>query len=62
MTPDRALHFLADLHLSGWTIVIGPRVTCAVHSTWGGEVGRGDDMASMLDDLRRRLRERELCE
>lgn len=62
MNPERALHFLADLHLSGWVVVLGQRYTVACHATWGAVMGRGDDFASMLDDLRAELRKRELCE
>lgn len=62
MNPERAMVFLGDLHKAGWAVFIGARYTLASHYTWGHEQGRGDDLASQLDDLRNRLRDRELCE
>lgn len=62
MTPERAMQFLGDLHRSGWALGIGPLYLAATHNNWGCAIGRGDDVASMLDDLREQLRKRELCE
>ncbi len=62
MNPDRALHFLADLHLAGWIVILGPLYAAATHNTFGVAIGRGDDFASMLDDLRANLKARELVE
>lgn len=54
--------FLADLNKAGWTITIGPLYVAAVHAIFGGDTGRGDDLASRLDDLRAKLQRKELCE
>lgn len=62
MSPHLAMQFLCELHRAGWAVFIGGRYTLVLHFTFGTEQGRGDDLASQLDDLRARLQARELCE
>ncbi len=62
MTPERAQLFIEEIHQSGWFLSIGPQSVTASHVTFGAAVGRGDKLPDMLDDLRRQLRERELCQ
>lgn len=62
MNPERAMLFLADLNKAGWAIAIGPMYAAATHANWGCAIGRGDDLAEMLDALRTSLKKRELCE
>lgn len=62
MTLERAMMFLADLNKSGWSIAIGPHYVVATHNTWGAAMGRGEDLAERLDNLRTNLQSRELCE
>lgn len=54
--------FLADLNRSGWAIGIGPYYVAATHATWGAAMGKGEDLAERLDDLRKQLQARELCQ
>lgn len=62
MNPERAMHFLCDLHMAGWCIGIGPYYVVATHTTWGAAMGKGEDLAERLDDLRKQLQARELCQ
>jgi hypothetical protein len=62
MNPERAMVFLGDLNRAGWLLVIGPFSVAAIHPSFGAVAGRGDDMASRLDDVRSQLQKRELCE
>lgn len=62
MNPERAMLFLFDLNKSGWAIGLGPYYVVATHTTWGAAMGKGEDLAERLDDLRRQLQARELCQ
>lgn len=62
MNPSQAMLFLSDLNKAGWAIAIGPVYVAATHNNWGCAIGRGEDLAERLDNLRETLRKRDLCE
>jgi hypothetical protein len=62
VNPERAMLFLGDLHSQGWSITLRQAYAVATHPTLGVAQGIGDDLASMVDNLRAELRKRGLVE